>query len=425
MKILPIFLFFIILTIPISIADNYVIDKETLFENETKEIYGNIIVLSNLTLKNTTLKIIGGNIIVNGSLYVLNGSLITGSCFLLFIDKNAKYIVENSEVHAWKNLEIKENDFVTYTVKVSLPIEELTYEWYVNNSLVSTAKHEFVFKTNYSSSGNYIIKAVVKNEKKTWTYCGFLSVKDSNRAPKIVDYEPKEIKNLGEEVNFFANAEDEDGDEIIYEWYIDGEKVSTSAHYTFKPKKTKLYKVEVIVSDGKNSTKQVWEFEYTVKMKEEEKNYLPYIIPIIIIIPSISWFAYVKYNSFSNAYKKLKSLSEIGGDEKEVIKVLDKYSSLNKYSKSLDSKLYSLLIPFFPLYSKIRKEEILDNDMRARIYAHISENPGVHYSSILKSFGITPGNLTYHLITLERNEYIKWVIDGRLKCYYPIEYKVE
>jgi hypothetical protein len=60
-----------------------------------------------------------------------------------------------------------------------------------------------------------------------------------------------------------------------------------------------------------------------------------------------------------------------------------------------------------PLYTKIRREEVLDHFTRGRIYGMIESSPGVHYTLIKKKVGVGNGTLTYHLSTLEREGFIR------------------
>jgi DNA-binding transcriptional ArsR family regulator len=80
--------------------------------------------------------------------------------------------------------------------------------------------------------------------------------------------------------------------------------------------------------------------------------------------------------------------------------------------------LMSLLLP---LYSKIRKEEVLDQFTRGKIQGYITAYPGEHYNSIKAQLGMNNGALAYHLKVLEREGYVTSVRDGVYKRYYPKE----
>jgi PKD repeat protein/DNA-binding MarR family transcriptional regulator len=85
-------------------------------------------------------------------------------------------------------------------------------------------------------------------------------------------------------------------------------------------------------------------------------------------------------------------------------------------------KFFALLIP---LYSRVRKEKVLDHFERGRIYEHIRKTPGDHYTSIKRALGLKNGALAYHLRVLEQNEYIVSKEDGFYKRFYPYGTKIK
>ena len=85
---------------------------------------------------------------------------------------------------------------------------------------------------------------------------------------------------------------------------------------------------------------------------------------------------------------------------------------------------YSFFSMFIPLYSRIRRDEVLDNFTRGRIYEHIRKNPGEHYTALKRMLELTSGTLTHHLRILEKEDYIKSTRDGMYKRFYPIGMKV-
>jgi DNA-binding MarR family transcriptional regulator len=87
-------------------------------------------------------------------------------------------------------------------------------------------------------------------------------------------------------------------------------------------------------------------------------------------------------------------------------------------------KYWFLGLLFVPLYTKIKKDDVLDHFVRGQVYGYIKANPGEHYNSIKKALSLKNGTLVYHLKTLEREEFIKSVSDGRFKRFYPKEMKV-
>ena len=57
--------------------------------------------------------------------------------------------------------------------------------------------------------------------------------------------------------------------------------------------------------------------------------------------------------------------------------------------------------------------------IRARILAHLEENPGIHFRDLAKALGINRGTLNYHLNVLEKLKLIKSSKFGRYKVFYP------
>ncbi len=84
----------------------------------------------------------------------------------------------------------------------------------------------------------------------------------------------------------------------------------------------------------------------------------------------------------------------------------------------------SLLGLLVPLYTKLRKDEILDQFTRGRIYGYITANPGDHYNSIQKALDIPNGTFAYHLQVLEKEGYIRSVWEGTHKCFFPAGMKI-
>lgn len=80
---------------------------------------------------------------------------------------------------------------------------------------------------------------------------------------------------------------------------------------------------------------------------------------------------------------------------------------------------YRYLALFGPLYSRIRKDKVLDHTTREAIFNYISANPGEHLRQLATSTSLPTGTLIHHLTTLEREEYVKSIRDGVFKRFYP------
>jgi WD40 repeat protein/DNA-binding transcriptional ArsR family regulator len=79
----------------------------------------------------------------------------------------------------------------------------------------------------------------------------------------------------------------------------------------------------------------------------------------------------------------------------------------------------ALISLILPLYTRIKKAEVLNNEIRGMIRGYIIANPGDNYNSIKKALGLNNGSLAYHLKVLERAELIKSRQDGMFKRFYP------
>ncbi|MGQ9581928.1 MAG: winged helix-turn-helix transcriptional regulator [Thermoplasmatota archaeon] len=85
-----------------------------------------------------------------------------------------------------------------------------------------------------------------------------------------------------------------------------------------------------------------------------------------------------------------------------------------------ETSRYKLLTLLVPLYSKIRREEVLDQFVRGQVFGYIQANPGDHYSSIRQTLRLKNGTLSYHLRTLEREGFIFSRMDGVYRRFYPM-----
>jgi predicted transcriptional regulator len=81
---------------------------------------------------------------------------------------------------------------------------------------------------------------------------------------------------------------------------------------------------------------------------------------------------------------------------------------------------YGLLVFFLPLYSRIKKREMLEQPIRHRIQGYIIGNPGAHYGLIKQDLGIPNGQLVYHLNQLTKAHLVYSREDGIRKRFFPV-----
>lgn len=79
------------------------------------------------------------------------------------------------------------------------------------------------------------------------------------------------------------------------------------------------------------------------------------------------------------------------------------------------------LLPFFvPLYSRLKRKEILNHEARDMIIGYIKENPGEHFNSLKSKLDFRNGTLAHHLHILERERVIKSVRYGKYRRFFPM-----
>jgi len=80
---------------------------------------------------------------------------------------------------------------------------------------------------------------------------------------------------------------------------------------------------------------------------------------------------------------------------------------------------WGLLTLFLPLYTKLRKDRILDQRTRGLIQGYIMANPGCNYTLLRDNLDLADGTLTYHLQVLEREGFVYSIREGLFRCFYP------
>ena len=92
---------------------------------------------------------------------------------------------------------------------------------------------------------------------------------------------------------------------------------------------------------------------------------------------------------------------------------------------STEAGKYGLFKTFFlPLYSRLKRDDLLDHFVRGQIYGYIMSHPGEHYNHIKQKLDVTNGTLSHHLRALEFQGFIKSQRDGTYKRFYPTEMKI-
>jgi predicted transcriptional regulator len=74
-----------------------------------------------------------------------------------------------------------------------------------------------------------------------------------------------------------------------------------------------------------------------------------------------------------------------------------------------------------PLYARLKKDELLEQEKRGMIRGYILVHPGDSYSDIKRNLGLPSGTLTYHLGILEHEGIVRSRIDGKRRRFFPRE----
>ena len=83
-----------------------------------------------------------------------------------------------------------------------------------------------------------------------------------------------------------------------------------------------------------------------------------------------------------------------------------------------------LIISIF-IYTRIRKERLLEQENRKKIYDHIRENPGDYFRSIQRAVDLEVGTLSHHINILEKEQLIVSEQDGANRRFYPAGVKMD
>lgn len=72
-----------------------------------------------------------------------------------------------------------------------------------------------------------------------------------------------------------------------------------------------------------------------------------------------------------------------------------------------------------PLYSRLSKDELLDNDTRRRVYEVLQEDPGLRLSEVARRAGCSTSTARYHLRRLKREDMVRAAGEPRMQRWFP------
>jgi WD40 repeat protein/DNA-binding MarR family transcriptional regulator len=213
----------------------------------------------------------------------------------------------------------------------------------------------------------------------------------ANRAPEIVSVSAPNNTNVSSSsmIKFSIDAVDPDGDNLTFEWQENGITLSKERSFSrsFSPGKHTLI---LLIGDGQHQTTRTFNFTVTTPPKPPASENV--VAPGIAMgVAAVLIVAVVAIGLFFAAG------TEVGK--------------------------YRLTVFFLPLYIRQGKDDVLDNETRGMIRGCIYTDPGIHYNEIMRRLKLSNGTAAHHLMTLEREGFVKSRSDGRLKRFYPAEMK--
>ncbi|HWH09069.1 MAG TPA: winged helix-turn-helix transcriptional regulator, partial [Candidatus Thermoplasmatota archaeon] len=81
---------------------------------------------------------------------------------------------------------------------------------------------------------------------------------------------------------------------------------------------------------------------------------------------------------------------------------------------------FGWLASLVPLYTRLAPGKMLDNEARARVYAHVRQHPGAHPSAIAEALDLGWGTVVYHLQRLEESKLVTCRAASHRKCYFAV-----
>lgn len=242
---------------------------------------------------------------------------------------------------------------------------------------------DFYPKKDWSGSAKFRVSAWDGEPGHVWLFSNKFIV-HVNDVPDILS-EPITHIDIGEEYIYEVITQDSFPryDEVTYELIMCPEGMEIDKHkgvVNWTPEKNGEYRV-VIVAKDKYGGKAEQSFVILVGEKEE--------FPVLALASGVIGFAVV-----------LSLAAFIAADE---------------------NARFLFFLLFIPLYTKIKREKVLDHFIRGQIYGYILANPGEHYNAIREALGLTNGSLAHHLRTLERERFVKSKKFGIYRRFYPMQ----
>jgi hypothetical protein len=160
-------------------------------------------------------------------------------------------------------------------------------DWISPNGSVLT------FRYDYDSAGNYTIGCTVWDHMTRFTLEWSLEVVDVNRAPEITSIDPEfsTTIDLGDAVQIIVEANDPDGDQLKFLWYIGGvEHANTTVgDWNFTSEVDGSYSVRIVVDDGRGGITEGFVVVNVLPDQDDGagprvKNVWPWLLVLFVVV---------------------------------------------------------------------------------------------------------------------------------------------
>jgi len=150
---------------------------------------------------------------------------------------------------------------------------EVTWIWWVTTPELGTAQEGLFILDPDATPGTYpdVIKAEAQQGEIRVTDSASLVILEvsppENHPPEITSFSPSETlleMEIGTAMEFSVEAEDPDGDEVTFTWFLNEEVAGEGGNYTFEATAEGVYEIKVICSDGRGGNDlQSWTLTVT------------------------------------------------------------------------------------------------------------------------------------------------------------------
>jgi predicted transcriptional regulator/PKD repeat protein len=266
----------------------------------------------------------------------------------------------------------------------------VSYDWDFGDE---NSSDEMIASHFYDLPGDYVIKLTVKDDSdaENTTKITLNVVEPENEPPVAVIRSEVSKIEAGKEIWFYGNQSyDRDGIIASFQWDLGDGNYTSGTNTSHVYNSPGNYTITLTILDDANSESG----DSVIVEVVEPEGGIPdevQIKPGNAVLGNIILFGGLGTLSFFI----LMFLTEAGK--------------------------YRFLLLLIPLYTKLKKDEILDHFTRGKINGYIMANPGDHFNSIKKALRLSDGSFAHHIRILEKEGIIKSTRDGTHRRFYPAE----